>query len=406
MSETKTKTETNGMTADPIVIVSAARTPMAAFQGDFASLTAPQLGSVAIEAAVRRAGLAPEQIDEVVMGWVLPAGLGQAPARQAALAAGLPLATGCTTINKMCGSGMKAAMLAHDILAAGNADVIVAGGMESMTNTPYLLPKARAGLRMGHGQVIDHMFYDGLEDAYDKGRLMGSFAEDCAQKYAFSREAQDEFAITSLKRAQQANKEGWFAWELTPIAIKAGKEERFVENDEQPFKANLEKIRSLKPAFRKDGTVTAANSSSISDGAAALVMMRRSTAERRGLAPLAVVIGQSTHAQEPGLFTTAPVGAIAKLFQRTGWNAKDVDLFEINEAFAVVTMAAMKEHGLPHDKVNVHGGACALGHPIGASGARILVTLIGALRKYGKRRGVASLCIGGGEATAMALELA
>ena len=339
------------------------------------------------------------------MGCVLPAGQGQAPARQAALGAGLPLATGCTTVNKMCGSGMKAAMLAHDILATGNADVIVAGGMESMTNAPYLLPKARAGLRMGHGQVIDHMFYDGLEDAYDKGRLMGSFAEDCAQKYAFAREAQDQFAITSLTRAQKANKEGWFAWELTPMAIKVGKEEKFVEIDEQPFKANIEKIPTLKPAFRKDGTVTAANSSSISDGAASLVMMRRSSAERRGLAPLAVVVGQSTHAQEPGWFTTAPVGAIAKLFQRTGWRAKDVDLYEINEAFAVVTMAAMKEHGLPHDKVNVHGGACALGHPIGASGARILVTLIGALRKYGLRRGVASLCIGGGEATAMAIEL-
>jgi len=301
---------------------------------------------------------------------------------------------------------MKAAMLAHDILATGSADVIVAGGMESMTNAPYLLPKARGGLRMGHGQVIDHMFYDGLEDAYDKGRLMGTFAEDCAQKYAFTREEQDEFALTSLRRAQQANKEGWFAWELTPLAIKAGKEERFVENDEQPFKANLEKIPTLKPAFRKDGTVTAANSSSISDGAAALVMMRRSTAEKRGLTPLAVVMGQSTHAQEPGLFTTAPVGAIRKLFDRTGWSAKNVDLYEINEAFAVVAMAAMKEHGLPHERVNVHGGACALGHPIGASGARILVTLIGALRKYGKRRGVASLCIGGGEATAMALELA
>ena len=282
------------------------------------------------------------------------------------------------------------------MLLAGSADVLVAGGMESMSNAPYLLPKARAGLRMGHAQMIDHMFYDGLEDAYEKGRLMGTFAEDCAQKYAFSREAQDQFAVTSLSRALKANKEGWFAWELTPLAIKAGKEERFVENDEQPFKATPEKIGTLRPAFRKDGTVTAANSSSISDGAAALVMMRRSSAERRGLAPLAVVIGQSTHAQEPALFTTAPVGAIAKLFQRTGWTAKDVDLF---------TMAAMKEHGLPHDKVNVHGGACALGHPIGASGARILVTLIGALRKYGLRRGVASLCIGGGEATAMALEL-
>ena len=393
------------MQADPIVIVSAARTPMGAFQGELKNFAAPELGAAAIRAAVERAKLRPDDVQEVLMGCVLPAGQGQAPARQAALGAGLPLATGGTTVNKMCGSGMKAAMLAHDILATGNADVIVAGGMESMTNAPYLLPKARAGLRMGHGQVIDHMFYDGLEDAYDKGRLMGSFAEDCAQKYAFAREAQDQFAITSLARAQKANKEGWFAWELTPMAIKVGKEEKFVEIDEQPFKANIEKIPTLKPAFRKDGTVTAANSSSISDGAAALVMMRRSSAERRGLAPLAVVVGQSTHAQEPGWFTTAPVGAIAKLFQRTGWRAKDVDLYEINEAFAVVTMAAMKEHALPHDKVNVHGGACALGHPIGASGARILVTLIGALRKYGLRRGVASLCIGGGEATAMAIEL-
>jgi acetyl-CoA C-acetyltransferase len=277
--------------------------------------------------------------------------------------------------------------------------------MESMTNAPYLLPKARAGLRMGHAQVIDHMFYDGLEDAYDKGRLMGSFAEDCAAKYSFSRESQDQFAITSLQRAQKANKEGWFAWETTPIAIKAGKDERFVETDEQPFKANLEKIATLKPAFRKDGTVTAANSSSISDGAAALVLMRRSTAEKRGLVPLATIVGHSTHAQEPGWFTTAPVGAMRKLFEKTHWTARQVDLYEINEAFAVVTMAAMKEHGLPHDKVNVHGGACALGHPIGASGARIVVTLIGALRKYGLKRGVASLCIGGGEATALAVEL-
>jgi acetyl-CoA C-acetyltransferase len=394
------------MQSDPIVIVSAARTPMGAFQGELKSFAAPELGAAAIRAAVERAKIGADEVQEVIMGCVLPAGQGQAPARQASLGAGLPLGTGCTTVNKMCGSGMKAAMFAHDILATGNADVIVAGGMESMSNAPYLLPKARAGLRMGHGQVIDHMFYDGLEDAYDKGRLMGSFAEDCAEKFAFSREQQDQFAITSLQRAQKANKEGWFAWELTPIAIKAGKEERFVENDEQPFKANLEKIPTLKPAFRKEGSVTAANSSSISDGAAALVMMRRSTAERRGLAPLAVIVGQSTHAQEPGWFTTAPVGAIAKLFERTGWKAKDVDLFEINEAFAVVTLAAMKEHGLPHEKVNVHGGACALGHPIGASGARILVTLIGALRKYGLKRGVASLCIGGGEATAMAIELA
>jgi acetyl-CoA C-acetyltransferase len=394
------------MQSDPIVIVSAARTPMGAFQGELRSFAAPELGAAAIRAAVERAKIGADEVQEVIMGCVLPAGQGQAPARQASLGAGLPLSAGCTTVNKMCGSGMKAAMFAHDILATGGADVIVAGGMESMTNAPYLLPKARSGLRMGHAQVIDHMFYDGLEDAYDKGRLMGTFAEDCAQKYAFSREAQDEFAITSLNRAQQANKEGWFAWELTPLAIKAGKEERFVENDEQPFKANLDKISTLRPAFRKDGTVTAANSSSISDGAAALVMMRRSTAEKRGLAPLAVVVGQSTHAQEPALFTTAPIGAMRKLFERTGWTTKNVDLYEINEAFAVVTMAAMKEHGLPHDKVNVHGGACALGHPIGASGARILVTLIGALRKYGLRRGVASLCIGGGEATAMAIELA
>ncbi len=393
------------MNPDPIVIVSVARTPMGAFQGELKGFAAPELGAAAIRAAVERAKIRPDEVQEVIMGCVLPAGQGQAPARQASLGAGLPLAVGCTTVNKMCGSGMKAAMLAHDLLTSGTNEVMVAGGMESMTNAPYLLPKARSGLRMGHGQVIDHMFYDGLEDAYDKGRLMGSFAEDCAQKYAFSREAQDAFAIRSLERAQKANKEGWFAWETTPLAIKAGKEEKFIETDEQPFKANFEKIPTLKPAFRKDGTVTAANSSSISDGAAALVMMRRSAAERRGLAPLALVVGHSTHAQEPGWFTTAPVGAIAKLFERTGWSAGKVDLYEINEAFAVVAMAAMKEHGLPHDKVNVHGGACALGHPIGASGARILVTLIGALRKYGLKRGVASLCIGGGEATAMALEL-
>jgi len=394
------------MSQDPIVIVSAARTPMGAFQGGLSGFAATELGAAAIRAAVERAKLQPADIQEVIMGCVLPAGQGQAPARQAALGAGLPLAAGCTTVNKMCGSGMKAAMLAHDELLAGSVELIVAGGMESMSNAPYLLPKARAGLRMGHGQVIDHMFYDGLEDAYEKGRLMGSFAEDCAQKYAFSRQSQDEFAIASLERAQKANKEGWFAWETTPLAIKAGKDEKFIETDEQPFKANLAKIPTLKPAFRKDGTVTAANSSSISDGAAALVLMRRSTAEKRGLAPLATIVGHATHAQEPGWFTTAPVGAIEKLFARTGWSADQVDLFEINEAFAVVPMAAMKEHRLPHEKVNVHGGACALGHPIGASGARILVTLIGALRKYGGKRGVATLCIGGGEATAMALELA
>jgi acetyl-CoA C-acetyltransferase len=393
------------MAEDPVVIVSAARTPMGAFQGEMKDFSAPQLGAAAIRAAVERASVKPEQVEEVIMGCVLPAGQGQAPARQAALGAGLPLAAGCTTVNKMCGSGMKAAMLAHDLLVAGSNDIMVAGGMESMTNAPYLLPKARAGYRMGHQQVMDHMFLDGLEDAYDKGRLMGTFAEDCAGKYAFTREQQDAFAIASLKRAQEANRNGSFAWEITPIAVKAGKDERFIERDEQPFKANFDKIPLLKPAFRKDGTVTAANSSSISDGAAALVMMRASTAGKLGVRPLAQVIGHSTHAQEPGWFTTAPVGAIRKLFDRTGWNSGDVDLYEINEAFAVVAMAAMREHDLPHEKVNVHGGACALGHPIGASGARILVTLIGALRKHGGRRGVATLCIGGGEATAMAIEL-
>jgi acetyl-CoA C-acetyltransferase len=390
---------------DPVVIVSAARTPMGALQGELKQFAAAELGAAAIRAAVERAKIKPEQVDEVIMGCVLPAGQGQAPARQASLAAGLPLATGCTTINKMCGSGMKAAMLAHDLLAAGSNDIMVAGGMESMTNAPYLLTKARSGYRLGHGQLLDHMFYDGLEDAYEKGRLMGSFAEDCAAKYSFTRAEQDKFAVASLERAQAANKNGWFAWEITPMAIKAGKDERFMEMDEAPFKANFDKIPGLKPAFKKDGTITAANSSSISDGGAALVMMRRSMAERLGLAPLAIVVGHSTHAQEPGWFTTAPVGAIKKLYDKTGWNTGMVDLFEINEAFAVVTMAAMKEHGLAHEKVNIHGGACALGHPIGASGARILVTLIGALRKTGGKRGVASLCIGGGEATAMAIEL-
>jgi acetyl-CoA C-acetyltransferase len=393
------------MNNDPIVIASAARTPMGAFQGELKEFAAPQLGAAAIRAALERAAIKAEQVQEVIMGCVLPAGLGQAPARQASLGAGLPLATGCTTVNKMCGSGMKAAMFAHDLLVAGTNDVMVAGGMESMTNAPYLLPKARAGYRMGHQQVLDHMFLDGLEDAYDKGRLMGSFAEDCASKFAFTREEQDRFAIASLERAQKANRDGSFAWETVPIAIKAGKDERFVEHDEQPFKANFDKIPLLKPAFRKDGTVTAANSSSISDGAAALVMMRRSTADKLGVRPLATIAGHSTHAQEPGWFATAPVGALRKLFEKTGWTAGDVDLYEINEAFAVVAMAAMKEHGLPHDKVNVNGGACALGHPIGASGARILVTLIGALRKNGLKRGVASLCIGGGEATAMGIEL-
>ncbi|KWK26430.1 acetyl-CoA acetyltransferase [Burkholderia stagnalis] len=393
---------------DPIVIVAAARTPIGGFQGDFASLAAPRLGSVAIGAALARAGLAPEQVDEAVMGCVLPAGQGQAPARQATLGAGLPLATGCTTVNKMCGSGMRAAMFAHDMLRAGSAGVIVAGGMESMTNAPYLLPKARAGYRMGHGQVLDHMFLDGLEDAYDKGRLMGTFADECAADYAFSREAQDAFAIESLARAKRANVDGSFDWEIAPVTVAGrhgGTDDRVVSRDEQPFKADPSKIPLLKPAFGKHGTVTAANASSISDGAAALVMMRASTAARLGVAPLARVAGHATFAQAPAKFTTAPVGAIRRLFERTGWRAADVDLYEINEAFAVVTMAAMKEHGLPHDTVNVNGGACALGHPIGASGARILVTLIGALRARSARRGVASLCIGGGEATAMAIEL-
>jgi acetyl-CoA C-acetyltransferase len=378
---------------------------MGGFQGELSGLLAPALGSTAIGAAVTRAQVQPADVQEVIMGCVLPAGLGQAPARQASLGAGLPLSAGCTTVNKMCGSGMKAVMFAHDLLLAGSHEVIVAGGMESMSNAPYLLPKARAGYRMGHQQVLDHMFLDGLEDAYDKGRLMGSFAEDCAGTYGFTREAQDAFAIASLQRAQKANQDGSFAWETAPVVLKSGKGDRFVEKDEQPFKANFEKIPTLKPAFRKDGTVTAANSSSISDGAAALVLMRASLAEKKGLQPLARIVGHSTHAQEPGLFCTAPVGALRKLYQSTGWNARDVDLYEINEAFAVVTMAAMKDHGLPSERVNVHGGACALGHPIGASGARILVTLLGALRKHGGRRGMASLCIGGGEATAMAIEL-
>jgi len=393
------------MLNDPIVIVGAARTPLGALQGDFASLTASDLGAVAIKAAVERAGLRPDAVQEAIMGNVLPAGQGQAPARQAALKAGLPLATGCTTVNKMCGSAMKAAMIAHDQIAAGTSDIIVAGGMESMTNAPYLLPKARSGYRMGHQTVQDHMFLDGLEDAYDKGRLMGTFAEDCAAKFSFTREAQDAFAVASLSRALTANNDGTFVWEIAPVTVAAKGGERVVDKDEQPAKASPDKIPLLKPAFRKDGTVTAANSSSISDGAAALVLMTRSDAEKRGLKPLAVIVGHATHAQEPGQFTTAPVGAIAKLYRNVGWSTRDIDLFEINEAFAVVTMAAMQEHGIPHERVNVHGGACAIGHPIGASGARIVVTLIGALRKHGKKRGVASLCIGGGEATAMAVEL-
>jgi acetyl-CoA C-acetyltransferase len=390
---------------DPVVIVSAARTPMGGFQGDFASLAGPQLGAAAIKAAVERAGIQPEQVQEAIMGNVLQAGVGQAPARQAALGAGLPLSVNCTTVHKVCGSGMKATMFANDMLLAGSNEIMVSGGMESMSNAPYLLPKARGGMRLGHGQVLDHMFFDGLEDAYQKGRLMGTFAEECADKYGFTRQTQDDFAIASTTRAQKAINDGSFAWEIAPVTVAGRKGDVVIDKDEQPLKAQLDKIPTLKPAFRKDGTVTAANSSSISDGAAALVLMRRSMADKLGLKPLATIIGHATHAHEPGWFTTAPVGAMQKLFARTGWSADKVDFYEINEAFAVVTMAAMHDLKLPHEKVNVHGGACALGHPIGCSGARILVTLIGALKKYGGKRGVASLCIGGGEATAMAIEL-
>ncbi|HXF67399.1 MAG TPA: acetyl-CoA C-acyltransferase [Burkholderiales bacterium] len=391
------------MRDDPVVIVGAARTPIGAFLGELKALAAPQLGACAIRAALERAAVAPEEVDEAIMGNVLPAGLGQAPARQAALGAGLPPATACLTVNKVCGSGMKAAMLAHDALALGTARVVVAGGMESMSNAPYLLPRARAGLRLGHAEVKDHLFLDGLEDAYDPGRLMGAFAEDCAERYRFSREAQDRYAIASLTRAQQAIRDGRFCGEIVPVPL-PGKPGAQAATDEQPLKASVDKIPTLKPAFRKDGTVTAANSSSISDGAAAMVLMRRSEAERRGIAPRARIVAYSTHSQEPRWFTTAPVGAIRKLFEKTGWNAQTTDLFEINEAFAVVAMAAMQELALPHEKVNVHGGACALGHPLGASGARILVTLLAALEKHALKRGIAALCIGGGEATAMAVE--
>jgi acetyl-CoA C-acetyltransferase len=390
---------------DPVVIVSAARTPMGGFQGDFNALTAPQLGAVAIKAAVERAGIKPEQVEEVVFGNVLQAGVGQAPARQAALGAGLPLSAGCTTVHKVCGSALKAVMLVHDSLLAGSYRIGVAGGQESMSNAPYLLPKARGGYRLGHGQLLDHMFFDGLEDAYQKGRLMGTFAEECAESYGFTRAAQDEFAIRSTTRAQQAIKDGSFAWEIAPVTIAGKKGDMVVSNDEQPPKAQLDKIPNLKPAFKKDGTVTAANSSSISDGGAAVVLMRESTARELGLAPLARIVGHTTHAQEPNLFTTAPVFAIQKLLAKTNWTAASVDFYEINEAFAVVTMAAMHDLKLPAEKVNIHGGACALGHPIGASGCRILVTLLGALKKYGGRRGVASLCIGGGEAVALAVEM-
>ena len=390
---------------DQIIIAGMARTPQGGLQGELSSVPAPQLGAVAIRAALARAGVEPGQVDETIMGCVLPAGLRQAPARQAAVGAGIPVGVGCTTVNKMCGSAMKAVMLGFDAIRAGSAECIVAGGMESMSNAPYLALKARNGLRLGHGELVDHMFYDGLEDAYDQGKLMGSFAEDCASKYGFTREMQDEYAIESLTRAQRAIREGKFVGEIAPVSVKTRKGEVRVDTDEQPGKANIEKIPTLRPAFAKDGTVTPANSSSISDGAAALVLLKGDTASVRGVTPLAVLHAHATHAQEPGWFTTAPVGAIAKVLEKTGWSVDDVDLFEVNEAFAVVAMAAMHDLGIPHEKLNVNGGACALGHPIGASGARIMVTLIAALKDRGLKRGVASLCIGGGEATALALEL-
>jgi acetyl-CoA C-acetyltransferase len=388
------------MSSDAIVIASAVRTPMGGFQGALKGLAARDLGAAAIRAAVERAGIAPGDVDEVIMGNVLPAGQGQAPARQAALAAGLSQSTGCTTINKVCGSGMKAAMIAADLITLDTSRIMVSGGMESMTNAPYLLPKARSGLRLGHGEVKDHMFLDGLEDAYDPGRLMGTYAEDTATKYGYTREAQDRFAITSLTRAQDAIRSGRFRAEIVPVDAGKG----VVADDEQPLRANPERIPQLRPAFRKDGTVTAANSSSISDGGAAMVLMKLSEAERRGVRPLARIVGHATHAQAPAWFTTAPVGAIRKLFEKTGWDARSTDLYEINEAFAVVAMAAIDELGLSHERVNVNGGACALGHPLGASGARIMVTLLHALEQNGLKRGIAALCIGGGEATAVALE--
>ncbi|MFM0282056.1 acetyl-CoA C-acetyltransferase [Burkholderia sp. GAS332] len=394
------------MSKDPVVIASVARTPIGSFQGELSSCTAPQLGAVAVKAAIQRAGISADTVQELILGCVLPAGLGQAPARQAAITAGLPLSVGCTTVNKVCGSGMKAAMLGHDLLMANSNEVIVAGGMESMTNAPYFIPKARGGFRLGHGQILDHMSFDGLEDAYfHKGRAMGTFAEECAESYGFSREDQDAYAIESTTRAQAAIRSGAFAWEVAPVMTSSRKGEVLVEQDEQPSRAKLDKIKSLKPAFKTGGTVTAANSSSISDGAAALVLMRRSSADRLGIKPLAAIVGHAAHAQEPRLFTTAPAAAMEKLLSRIGWATSSVDLWEINEAFAVAVMAAMRDMALDHGKVNIHGGACAIGHPIGASGARILVSLLAALRLTGGSRGVASLCIGGGEATAMAIEM-
>ncbi|ACJ18380.1 acetyl-CoA C-acyltransferase [Coxiella burnetii] len=389
---------------NPIVIVSAARTPMGHYGGYFKEMPAPELGAAVIKAVVERAGLQPAEIDEVIMGCVLPAGQGQAPARQAALKAGLPVSTPCTTINKMCGSGMKAIMLAHDEILAGSYPHIIAGGMENMSRAPYLMMKARFGYRLGHDRIYDHMMLDGLEDAYDKGKAMGVFAEKCVDKYQFTREALDKFAIESLLRAKKANENGSFAPEIVPITITHQRETLTVDHDENAMKANPEKIPQLKPVFKADGAVTAANSSSISDGAAAVTLMRLSEAKRLNIQPLAKIIGHFTYAEDPSWFTTAPIGAIRGLLKKISWKKEAVDLFEINEAFAAVTMAAMKEIGLAHNKVNIHGGACALGHPIGASGARILVTLLYALQKNNLQRGIASLCIGGGEATAIAIE--
>jgi acetyl-CoA C-acetyltransferase len=390
--------------SDPVVIVSLARTPMGGLLGSLSSLTANQLGAVAIKAAVARAELKPEDVEEVIMGNVLMAGQGQAPARQAALAAGLPLGVACTTINKICGSGLKAMFFAHDLIKAGNARIAVAGGMESMSNAPFLLPRMRNGHRFGHTDILDHMAYDGLEDAYEKRTPMGVFAERTVERYGFTRAQQDEFAIASLTRAQQAGSDGSFAFEIAPVEVAGRNGTETVTIDEQPGKAKVDKIPSLKPAFKKDGTITAANSSSISDGAAALTLMLQSEAEKRGLKPLARIVGLAQHSRMPAEFPIAPVYAITRLMEKTGWKTSDVDLWEINEAFAVVAMAAMKELKLPHERVNVHGGACALGHPIGASGARIVATLLGAMRKTGGKRGVATLCIGGGEAVAMAVE--
>lgn len=390
---------------EAIVIVGAARTPMGAFQGDFSALAAHDLGGAAIRAAVERAGIAPEQVDEVLFGNCLMAGQGQAPARQAGFKGGLPASTGAVTLSKMCGAGMEATLLAHDQLVAGSRDVLVAGGMESMSNAPYLLKKARGGYRMGHDQIFDHMMLDGLEDAYEPGRSMGTFGEDCAAKYQFTRAQQDAFATASVQRAQAAAQSGAFAAEITPVTVATRKGEVVVSVDEGPAKARLDKIASLKPAFKKDGTITAASSSSINDGAAALVLMRESKAKQLGCKPLARIVAHASHAQAPEWFTTAPVGATQKALKKAGWTVADVDLWEVNEAFAVVPLALMAELGVAHDRVNVHGGACALGHPIGASGARILVTLLYALQSRGKKRGLATLCIGGGEATAMAIEL-